>query len=69
MRGKSWDRFRVHVLTTPAVIWPWWLGERRVATRATPSRDLVGVLILLFFFDLVGVPFLDAVEMSDGPAG
>lgn len=50
----------------------WLFDQRRVAAWTSPPRGLTGVrvlgLLLFLLLHLVGVPFLDAVEMGYRPA-
>ncbi len=68
MGRESADGFAVDLLTAPAGMGSGVLGHGRVASRTSPGPGLIRVLWLLGILRLVLVPFLDTVEVGDGPA-
>lgn len=68
MGSQPGDGLRVHLLAAPAEIEPRLVGERRVASWASPSGGLVGRGVLVLDLGLIGEPFPDTVKVSDSPA-
>lgn len=67
VRSQTGDGLRVHLLAAPAEIEPRLVGERRVASWASPSGGLVGRGVFVLDLGLVGEPFPDTVKVSDSP--
>jgi hypothetical protein len=68
MWRKAWDGFGVDVFAAPTTVRARILGQIRIAAGTPPTRYLIRLGILLPLFHLIGVPFLDAMEVGDGPA-
>jgi hypothetical protein len=69
VRREANNGLGVGFLAAPAVIRFGLLDQAGVATRTPPTFGLVRAALVLFpFLHLVLVPFLDTVEVDNGPA-